>query len=189
MTHSTFTKKITVLSFVFLLFFVIISIFSFTGCSDDTPDTPDDPTGPTEPVDPTPDNGLTLYFETYGGEEIEPITGIKEGEVITLPTPKRTGYTFDYWYTTPGLDFGTSLRKTVEVNEDMTVYAGWFALDYNIEFITNCGIKVKKINALTDEQITLPVIERGGYDICGGHSYKLCSSEEVRDSDPYYVAP
>ena len=150
-----------------LLFFVIISMFSFTGCSDDTPDTPDDPTGPTEPVDPTPDNGLTLYFETYGGEEIEPITGIKEGEVITLPTPKRTGYTFDYWYTTPGLDFGTSLRKTVEVNEDMTVYAGWFALDYNIEFITNCGIKVKKINALTDEQITLPVIERGGYEFLG----------------------
>ena len=147
-----------------LLFFVIISLFSLTGCGDDTPDEPVDPSGP---VEPTPDAGLTLYFETYGGEKIEPITGIKEGEVITLPTPTRNGYTFDYWYTTPGLDFGTSLRKTVEVTEDMTVYAGWFALDYNIEFITNCGIKIKKINALTDETITLPVIERGGYEFLG----------------------
>ena len=149
-----------------LLFFIIMGLFSLTGCGDDTPDGPVEPT-PDGPVEPTPDEGLTLSFETYGGEKIEPITGIEEGKVITLPTPKRTGYTFDCWYTTPGLDFGTSLKKTLEVNEDMTVYAGWFALDYNIEFITNCGLKVKKINALTDEPITLPVIERGGYEFLG----------------------
>lgn len=150
-----------------LMFFVCVCLFSLIGCGGDTPDEPIDPIDPVDPVDPVEPQGLTLYFETYGGEEIAPITGIKEGEVVTLPTPTRAGYTFDYWYTTPGLDFGTSLRRTVEVNEDMTVYAGWFALDYNIEFITNCGIKVKKINALTDEAITLPVIERGGYEFLG----------------------
>ena len=75
-----------------LLFFIIMSLFSLTGCGDDTPD---EPIGPVGPVEPIPDEGLTLSFETYGGEKIEPITGIEEGKVITLPTPKRTGYTFD----------------------------------------------------------------------------------------------
>ena len=123
-----------------------MGLFSLTGCGDDTPD---EPIGPVGPVEPIPDEGLTLSFETYGGEKIEPITGIEEGKVITLPTPKRTGYTFDCWYTTPGLDFGTSLKKTVEVNEDMTVYAGWFALDYNIEFIKKLTILILKINIYT----------------------------------------
>ena len=40
-----------------LLFFVIMSLFSLTGCGDDTPDEPVDPSGP---VEPTPDAGYFL---------------------------------------------------------------------------------------------------------------------------------
>ena len=149
---------------LWLLLAVVMFLFSIVGCKDDDPvDDPDNP----PVIDPTEDEGLTLSFETYGGVKIDPIKGLKEGEEVKLPTPVRNGYTFDYWYTTPELSFGTDVRKTVTVNEDMTLYAGWFALDYNIEFISNCSVKVKTLNALTDEPITLPVIERSGYNFLG----------------------
>ena len=149
-------------------FIILLAIFSFgclmiTGCKDKPVDMP----VVTPEPEPEPDNTVTLYFETFGGETIEPITKLEPGSVVTLPTPKRDGYTFDYWYTTKDLEFNTDLRKTVTVNETMTVYAGWFALDYNIEFITNCGLKLPVLNALTDEEITLPVIERDNYEFLG----------------------
>lgn len=149
-------KKIAFLIAVMVLGFCFLS-----GCDDNSGEV-------SEPTpDPVPDNTVTLYFETYGGEKIEPITKIEPGTVVNLPTPTREGYTFDYWYTTETLEFGTDLRRTVTVNETMTVYAGWFALDYNIEFITNCGINIQNLNALTDETIELPILERENYEFLG----------------------
>lgn len=149
--------------FIFLLAIITFGCCLLTGCREKPVDMPTVIPDP----DPVPDNTVTLYFETYGGEPIEPLTKLEPGTVVTLPTPKRAGYTFDYWYTTKDLEFNTDLRKTVTVNETMTVYAGWFALDYNIEFVTNCGIKLEGINALTDEAITLPIIERDNYEFLG----------------------
>ncbi|MBQ8293051.1 MAG: InlB B-repeat-containing protein [Bacilli bacterium] len=149
---------------VYFLATIFMGLCLVTGCGTSTDDPVDDP----DPIIPEvpEDTRVTLYFETYGGEEIEPVK-VEPGTTVNLPTPKKEGYTFDYWYTTPDLAFNTDLRKTVQVNETMTVYAGWFALDYNIHFITNCGVKLDSINALTDEEITLPIIERDNYEFLG----------------------
>ena len=119
---------------------------------------------PDEPV--IEDTRVTLSFETYGGEAIDPVK-VEPGTVVTLPVPVRAGYIFDYWYTTKDLEFNTDVRKTIQVNENMTIYAGWFATDFNIEFITNCSLKVLPINAYTDEPIELPVLERANYEFLG----------------------
>ncbi len=150
---------------ILYLFAIILGgLFILTSCNEEQPDIP--------PVnDPNPpvveDNTVTLYFETFGGEKIDPITGLEPGTEVKLPTPTREGYIFDYWYTTETLEFNTDLRKTVKVKETMTVYAGWFALNYTISFITDCGIRVQQLDALTDEPITLPVIERESYEFLG----------------------
>lgn len=119
-----------------------------------------------EQEEPPVDTKVTLFFETYGGDAIEPVK-VEPGTTVTLPTPVRAGYTFDYWYTTKDLDFNTDVRKTIVVNETMTIYAGWFAIDYNIEFVTNCSLKVLPLNAYTDEPIELPVLERANYEFLG----------------------
>ena len=59
------------------------------------------------------------YDETYG----------------SLPTPTRSGYTFDGWYTSNGT-LVTSNRKIVQ-NRDHTLYAEWTASSYTIYFNGN----------------------------------------------------
>ncbi len=146
--------------FLFAIFF--LGLAYLTSCKEETPSEPDLPGEP-----PVEDNKVTLYFETYGGEEISPITKIEPGSIVELPIPTREGYSFDYWYTTKDLEFGTDLRKTLKVNETMTVYAGWFALYHDITFVTNCGVKLNNLSAFTDEVITLPVLERENYEFLG----------------------
>lgn len=150
---------------LYLFIALLCGITLLAGCGDDTGGGEDNPpvTPPTPPVE---DTRVTLYFETYGGDLIEPVK-VEPGTTVTLPTPVRNGYIFDYWYTTKDLDFNTDVRKTVVVNEDMTLYAGWFAVDFNIEFITNCSIKLAPINQYTDEPIELPILERANYEFLG----------------------
>lgn len=151
---------------IFYLFIVMLCGFSLlTGCGESTDD-PGDNTPPVTPPETPVDNRVTLYFETYGGEPIEPVK-VDPGSTVILPTPVREGYIFDYWYTTEDLAFNTDVRKSIIVNETMTIYAGWFAVDFNIEFITNCSIKLAPINQYTDEPIELPILERDNYEFLG----------------------
>ena len=64
------------------------------------PSSADDPSAPSDPSD----TGITKFTITYdlNGGTLDGKTGIvtvqaKEGSTITLPSPVREGYTFDYW--------------------------------------------------------------------------------------------
>lgn len=61
-----------------------------------------------------------LSFDTMGGSYIAPQYHDIGSTVTDLPTPKRTGYTFDGWYTKNGTKV-TSLT----ISEDTTLYANW----------------------------------------------------------------
>lgn len=159
------SKKLKNALYLFIL--IICGFALLTGCGDsgDVED-PDDGKQPVTPPEEEVDNRVTLSFETYGGDPIEPVK-VDPGTTVTLPTPVRQGYIFDYWYTTKDLAFNTDVRRSIVVNENMTIYAGWFAMDFNIEFVTNCSIKLVPINQYTDEPIELPVLERANYEFLG----------------------
>jgi len=57
----------------------------------------------------------------------------------TLPTPTRTGYTFDGWYT--AADGGTRILSdsTVESEEDHTLYARWSPMQFTVTFQSDGG--------------------------------------------------
>lgn len=74
---------------------------------------------------------FTVRFDTQGGSEIAPITGITPGSEISLPfNVTRPGYTFQGWYTQP--NGGEEIKNTsITITESITLYAHWTLTDEN----------------------------------------------------------
>lgn len=69
---------------------------------------------------------VTVNFDADGGTVDSTSKRVTYGETYgTLPTPNRTGYTFDGWYT--GTTGGDKVESTTEVTQttDHTLYARW----------------------------------------------------------------
>ncbi|MGN1043027.1 MAG: InlB B-repeat-containing protein [Christensenellales bacterium] len=68
---------------------------------------------------------VTINLNVNGGEQLERSIFIgNAGEPMSLPTPKRDGYTFDKWYN--GYDL---IDQNVYPDTDMHLTARWFALN------------------------------------------------------------
>lgn len=77
-----------------------------------------------------------IVLDTMDGNTENAITsGAKVGSNFTLPTPRRTGYSFVSWYTEPELiNAVTSITVPAE-NQSVTVYAKWeVATSYFLDF-------------------------------------------------------
>lgn len=75
-----------------------------------------------------------LTFETNGGGAIDSITG-EEGTAVSAPAdPVREGYVFEGWYSDAAC---TQLYEFTVLTEDVTVYAGWRAIQTGISVTLN----------------------------------------------------
>ena len=120
-------------------------------------------------VDPT--SKSVVYNSTYG----------------TLPTPVRTGYTFDGWYTskTSGTNITANSKVTIVANQ--TLYAHWKANKYTVTFDANGGStpSSSSITVTYDSTYgTLPTTSRSGYTLKGWYTAasggtKVTSSSKV----------
>lgn len=93
-----------------------------------TPNKPDVPTTPDKPENPdTPEQQFTITFSGNGGmiddETLKTILTSRDGKITNLPTPTRTGYTFDGWFT-ERYD-GEEITAETIFTQDTTVYAQW----------------------------------------------------------------
>lgn len=88
-------------------------------------------------------------------------------EVGTLPTPSKTGYTFNGWFATDGTEVTSAYKHTVE--ENITVTARWTANNYTITFnpgIGTCDTAAK--TGTVDVKIgTLPTPSKSYYTFNG----------------------
>ncbi len=66
----------------------------------------------------------TITFDSQGGTSISPITA-KSGTKVDLAVPTRTGYTFDYWYSSDGTHYSGSMTVT----GDVVLYAHWTEIE------------------------------------------------------------
>lgn len=71
----------------------------------------------------SPEDIIVTYDSTYGG----------------FPTPTRTGYDFDGWFTSRSGDTEVFASTVVEITSDQTLYAQWTAKDYTVSFDLNTG--------------------------------------------------
>ncbi len=100
-----------------------------------------------------------IEFNTAGGEDVSTIV-LRAGDRLSLPTPKRENYAFQYWKTTGGVRFDNTTMPTT--SQKLT--AVWQA---KIVFNENGGTSVEDISQATGTTLTLPETTKSGYIFAG----------------------
>ena len=115
-------------------------------------------------------NNYTVTFDANGGTvDITSKQVTYDSTYGTLPTPTRTGYTFEGWHTAAsgGMQIETSTGVTITAGQ--TLYAQWTANAYTVNFNANGGTV-----DITSKRVTydsaygvLPIPTRTGYTFAG----------------------
>ena len=117
----------------------------------------------------------TVHFNANGGT-VSPASKVVtcSSNYGTLPTPTRTGYEFDGWYTRESS--GTKVNNTTSVgtNPPTTLYAHWIANKYTVTFNANGGTVGMKSRTATygSKYPALPAPTREGYSFDGWYTQK-----------------
>lgn len=119
----------------------------------------------------------TVKFDSNGGNDIEDLN-VEDGKTIDyIPTPKKTGYTFEGWYYNgEKFDFDTVITK------DITLQAKWEEKEqqvsgttttekYSVKFDSNGGSAVKTQSITKNSTATKPSDPiRAGYTFVGWYN-------------------
>jgi chitinase len=132
-------------------------LFLISGCVTPQP-TPDD-NKPTEKAN--------ITFNTNGGVEIEPMTGLTAGDKVKLPEPTKEGNMFIGWYDNEDFD-GKSYEGSYTYKEDVTLYACWMTLQYKIYFHSD-EVELTTLNQTYKygDELDLPLPTSSVYDFAG----------------------
>jgi uncharacterized repeat protein (TIGR02543 family) len=127
----------------------------------------------------------TVAYDANGGDVTTEsgTTGI-DRKLESLPTPTRTGYTFNGWYTAE--TGGSQVTENTVFYEDATIYARWTLNTYTVTFNANSGT-VSPTSGTTGEGWTLaslPTPTRTGYTF-GGWYTAATGGTEVTESRVY----
>ncbi len=132
------------------------------------------------------DNGYgTLIGKTYKyGAGIDTLKAKYSRNTLQLPTPTRTGYTFQGWYSDEACKekFGDA-GYTYNPTEDGELYAKWAANTYTITFNVNDGDNLEnntKDVVYAEKYGELPIPTRAGYTFIGW--FNSVSKEITADS-------
>ena len=133
-----------------------------------------------------------VKFNANGGSVLAADLNLVPGDAVgTLPTPTRTGYTFNGWYTSAS--GGTKISASTTVSADTTYYAHWTVNQYTITFNANGGTggtskKIDYGSALG----ALPTPVRDDYDFGGWFTAasggtQISASTNVTGDKTYYA--
>jgi len=107
---------------------------------------------------------------TFGGGTTKQSYVLTNGDKYKTPTPTRTGYTLDGWYTAKTGGSKVTGSTVVNLSSNQTLYAHWTANTYTISFSPNGGSgSVGNKTCTYDQDCTLPSSDftRSGYYFSG----------------------
>ncbi len=113
-----------------------------------------------------------VSFDSQGGTACTDAQVGIGGTLDSLPTPTRTGYTFDGWYLTKDCT-GTKLDTSHVYRADTTVYAKWNPWNYTVTFDGNGGKVKNSVNtsetvpAVYGSEVTPPEFVKDYYTVTG----------------------
>ncbi len=131
----------------------------------------------------------TLTFNTNGGDIVSPGAKlVTYGKTYgKMPTPTRTGYTFNGWYTQATGGDKVKSTDTVAIVDETTLYAQWTVNTYVVYFNANNGegITTQKDVTYGGAYGELPEATRTGYTFDGWYTLaedgdKITEDTEVR---------
>ena len=115
------------------------------------------------------------YNSATGGNSVSSVSYTVDGIRVSLPTPTRTGFTFDGWHSNVGLSAlvggaGASYAPTASI----TLYAKWTAATFTVLYDYNGATGGNSTDSATHTTggtvITLPTPTRAGYTFGGWYS-------------------
>jgi uncharacterized protein (TIGR02145 family)/uncharacterized repeat protein (TIGR02543 family) len=147
---------------------VAVAAFFCVGCGDKSDEDPDEGGGEVKA-------SYTITFNANGGT-VSPTSAKtdEDGILASLPTPTRSGYDFDGWYT--AATGGTEVAESRVYTANTTIYAHWkeesVGSSYTITFDANDGT-VSPTSAKTGDDgklDSLPEPTRSGYVFDGWYT-------------------
>ena len=102
----------------------------------------------------------------------------------TLPTPTRTGYEFDGWYTRESSGIKVDKNTAVGTDPPATLYAHWKGKTYTVSFNANGGTVSTASNTVTygKKYYSLPTPTRKGYTFDGWYTLKAGGTKVTSDT-------
>ena len=102
----------------------------------------------------------------------------------TLPTPTRTGYDFDGWYTRESSGTQVDKNTAVGTNPPTTLYAHWIGKKYTVTLDANGGTVSMASRTATygSEYPALPAPTREGYTFDGWYTQKTGGTKVDEDT-------
>ena len=141
--------------------------------------------------DPTPDtdNQVTVEFDANGGKVETASLTVAKGGTVTLPTPTKTGFTFDGWYVSKTFD-GAPVDESDTYSADTILYAKWTATDpepsVTVTFNANGGtVEPASRTVAKDGTISLPTPTRFGFTFVGWYVSETFDGAPVNESGTY----
>ena len=127
----------------------------------------------------------TVTFNANGGSVSPTTRSVKSGTSIgSLPTPTRSGYTFDGWYTSAS--GGTKITSSKVITGNVTYYAHWSVAlpTYTVTFNANGGsVSPTTRSVKSGSSIgTLPTPTKTGYTFVGWYTTPSMKTSTVRVS-------
>ena len=129
-----------------------------------------------EPKQESPVKTYTITFDANGGKVSPTSKTVKSGDKLgTLPTPTRSGYTFDGWY----IQSGAYVTANTEIYSDGTIYAHWKKKEtqapvktYTLTYNANGGSVSPTSKTLNEGAAygNLPTPTRSGYTFDGWYT-------------------
>jgi uncharacterized protein (TIGR02145 family)/uncharacterized repeat protein (TIGR02543 family) len=120
-------------------------------------------------------NEYTVTLDANGGEVTQTSFSATHGQTLgelSLPTPTRTGYGFDGWFS--AATGGTKYADTYAVTGDVTLYAQWKINGYTVTLNANSGSVTPTSRSATHgqtlTQLSLPTPTRTGYGFDGWYT-------------------
>ncbi len=136
----------------------------------------------------------TVTFNANGGT-VSPTTRLvaKGGQVGTLPTPTRDGYTCNGWWTSPTMG-GQRISETQTINADVTFYANWLE-NHTVTFNANGGTPATTTRTVVHGSTVgeLPEPTRAGDFTFGGWwtaasgGTQITASQQITANATYYA--
>ena len=90
----------------------------------------------------------------------------------TLPTPSKTGYTFDGWYSSANGGYQITANTAVSLTSDHELYAHWSVMTVTVQFNANGGVCATESKTVTFDSTygVLPTPEREGFTFVGWYT-------------------
>jgi uncharacterized repeat protein (TIGR02543 family) len=117
---------------------------------------------------------VTNHTVTFDGQNGKAKTtkAVTPGKTVgTLPTPTRTGYTFNGWFTAKS--GGTKVTTSYKPTKDVTLYAQWTAKKYTVKYY-NGSTLLKSVTVAYDSKLNSGTYapKKTGYNFAGWYTAK-----------------